>query len=243
MSAIYALNFFAKLLAACLVMAVAWAMPTWYGGALVAAAVLALLIGARVPGLAAYLRGIALLVVLVVASWCLNLWLQGLSLAEALPIALRMAARLVATTGAFFFVMETTSPGAILAASSAARLPPMVTLVLSLTFGMIPMLREEFARIADAQRARGMEIDGVAFPVRIRYAIARGVPLLVQSIRMAHAISINLALSGFDTGRKRTTWRAVGLLVEQRLPAATPADAPRTHNPAKPAEPAEKGST
>jgi energy-coupling factor transport system permease protein len=218
MRVLYELNFFAKLLAACLVMALAWSMPGWASGWIVALGVLALLVVARVPGLPAYLKGIALLVVLVVASWCLNLWLQGLTLGEALLIALRMAARLVATTGAFFFVMETTSPGAILAACSAARLPPLATLVLSLTFGMIPMLREEFARIADAQRARGMEIDGVAFPVRVRYAVARGVPLLVQAIRMAHAISLNLALSGFDTERKRTTWRRVGLLVERRLP-------------------------
>lgn len=224
MKALYHLNFFVKLAAASIVMAVAWLMPGWVAGWLVAAAVLALLVAARVPGLRAYLKGVALLVALVTLSWCLNLWLQGLTLAEALPIALRMAARLVATTGAFFFVMETTSPGAILAACSAARLHPMATLVLSLTFGMIPMLREEFERIADAQRARGMEIDGVPFHTRLRYALARGVPLLVQAVRMAHAISVALAVYGFDPGRKRTTWREVGLFVDHRLPV-TPAPA------------------
>jgi energy-coupling factor transport system permease protein len=113
--------------------------------------------------------------------------------------------------------METSTPGSILAAASAARLPPMVTLVLSLTFGIIPMLREDFERIADAQRARGMAIDDVSFPMRLRFALARGVPLLVQAIRMAHAISLSLAIYGFDTKRKRTTWRNVGLLVESRL--------------------------
>jgi energy-coupling factor transport system permease protein len=34
---------------------------------------------------------------------------------------------------------------------------------------------------------------------------------------MAHAISLSLAIYGFDTKRKRTTWRNVGLLVESRL--------------------------
>jgi energy-coupling factor transport system permease protein len=62
-----------------------------------------------------------------------------------------------------------------------------------------------------------MEIDDVSFPMRLRFALARGVPLLVQAIRMAHAISLSLAIYGFDTKRKRTTWRNVGLLVESRL--------------------------
>ena len=133
-------------------------------------------------------------------------------------MAAGMAARLVTTTAAFYFVMETSTPGSILAACSAARLPPVVTLVLSLTFGIIPMLREDFQRIADAQRARGMEIDDVPFYTRLRYSLARGVPLLVQAVRMAHAISLSLAINGFDMRRKRTTWRHVGLLVEPTLP-------------------------
>ncbi|WP_412474943.1 energy-coupling factor transporter transmembrane component T (plasmid) [Rhizobium sp. WW22] len=128
-----------------------------------------------------------------------------------------MAARLVTTTAAFYFVMETSSPGEILAAASAARLPSIATLVLSLTFGVIPMLRDDFERIADAQRSRGMEIDDVGLPTKLRFALARGIPLLVQAIRMAHAISFSLTLSGYDLKHKRTTWREVGLMVEQRL--------------------------
>jgi energy-coupling factor transport system permease protein len=177
----------------------------------------AFLVLVKVPGLRGYLKGAVLLTLLVMASWILNLVLQGVAFVDTLPIAAGMAARLVTTTAAFYFVMETSTPGSILAAASAARLPPMVTLVLSLTFGIIPMLREDFERIADAQRARGMEIDDVSFPMRLRFALARGVPLLVQAIRMAHAISLSLAIYGFDTKRKRTTWRNVGLLVESRL--------------------------
>ena len=42
-------------------------------------------------------------------------------------------------------------------------------------------------------------------------------PLLVQAIRMAHAISLSLSIYGFDLRRNRTTWRNVGLMVERRL--------------------------
>lgn len=210
-------NFFLKLAAAFLVMLVAWMVPGWQFGVPLAIASVAFLAVVQVPGLRAYLKGASLLVVLVVASWLANLILQGQSLADASTIATGMAARLVTTTAAFYFVMETSSPGSILAAASAARLPPVVTLVLSLTFGIIPMLREDFERIADAQRARGMEIDDVPLVTRLRFALARGVPLLVQAIRMAHAISISLSIYGFDMKRKRTTWRNVGLLVEPKL--------------------------
>lgn len=211
------LNFFAKLAIACLLMAAAWVATTAWLATAIAAGVLFTLAAVRVPGFRGYLKGAAILTVLVVASWLLNLTLQGVPPAQATDTAIRMAARLVATTGAFFFVMETSTPGAILAACSAARLPPKATLVLALMFGMVPMLRREFEHIADAQRARGLDIDVAPFHLRLRFALARGVPLLVQAVRMAHAISVSLALSGYDTGRKRTTWRRVGILVEDVL--------------------------
>jgi len=218
MKRIHDVNFFVKLAGAFAVMLVAWLVPDWRFGVPLAAFSVAFLSVTQVPGLRGYLKGAALLMLLVMASWIANLLLQGLPLTDALPIAAGMAARLVTTTAAFYFVMETSTPGSILAAASAARLPPIVTLVLSLTFGIIPMLREDFERIGDAQRARGMEIDDVSLPVRLRFALARGVPLLVQAIRMAHAISLSLSIYGFDMSRKRTTWRNVGLLVEPRLP-------------------------
>jgi energy-coupling factor transport system permease protein len=217
MKIFYDLNFFVKLAAAFLVMLAAWLVPGWKYGLPLALVTVGFLVLVKVPGLRGYLKGAVLLTLLVMASWILNLVLQGMAFVDTLPVAAGMAARLVTTTAAFYFVMETSTPGSILAAASAARLPPMVTLVLSLTFGIIPMLREDFERIADAQRARGMEIDDVSFPMRLRFALARGVPLLVQAIRMAHAISLSLAIYGFDTKRKRTTWRNVGLLVESRL--------------------------
>jgi len=218
MNALKELNFFLKLAVGLAVMAVSWAVRGPWPALAVAAVVLAVIAAARLPGLRGYLKGVAILSALVVVTWTVNLVLQGATPIDAVLTAVRMAARLVATTGAFYFIMETSSPGAILAAASAARLPGMVTLVLTLVFGLIPMLRDEFERIADAQRARGMEIDGVPLPVRLRYALARGVPLLVQAIRMAQAISTGLAVSGFDPAVRRTTWRKVGLRVEPRLP-------------------------
>jgi energy-coupling factor transport system permease protein len=218
MKRLYELNFFIKLAGAFLVMLAAWLVDHPLPSVGIALLVVAVLWACHVPGVAGYSKGAAILVAMVLVTWSINMGLQGVPFAEIVPVALHRAARLVATTGAFFFVMETSTPGSILAAASALRLPPMATLVLSLTFGIIPMLRDEFERIADAQRARGMEIDGVPFYTRLRYALARGIPLLVQGVRMAHAISTSLAVNGFDATTKRTTWRHVGVTVEPRLP-------------------------
>jgi len=214
MTHLHALNFFVKLAGAFAVMTTAWLVPGWHYGVPLALACLAALWLLRVPRLRGYLKGAGLLTSMVMVSWMVNLWFQGVAPEVALPMSLASAARLVTTTAAFYFVMETSTPGSVLAACSSARLPPVVTLVLSLTFGIVPMLRDEFERIGDAQRARGMEIDDVGFVTRLRFALARGVPLLVQAVRMAHAISFSLAIYGFDLSRKRTTWRQVGLLVE-----------------------------
>lgn len=217
MTRLHDLNFFVKLTFAFAMMTVAWFAPNWQYGVPFALLCLFGLWVTKVPKLRSYLKGAGLLTVMVIASWMVNLLLQGTAPLDALGIAAKMAARLVATTALFYFVMETSSPGAILAACSAARLPAIVTLVLSLTFGIIPMLRDEFERIADAQRARGMEIDNVGLVKKLRFALARGVPLLVQAIRNAHAISFSLTLYGFDLSRKRTTWREVGLMVEPHM--------------------------
>ncbi len=219
MSRLHDLNFFLKLALASLVMMAAWLVRSPPASLLLMVAVLGLLAAMRLPGLPGYLKGSAILLALVTATWWINLTIQGEPAVAAWWTAVRMAARLVTTTAAFFFVMETSSAGAILAAATAARLPPMAALCLALVFGLIPMLREEFERIADAQRARGLEIDDVPLPVRLRYGLARGVPLLVQGLRMAQAISLSLAVSGFDRRGRRTTWRNVGAWVESRLPS------------------------
>lgn len=225
MSRIHDLNFFVKLGGAFALMLAAWLVPDWrYGIGLMTVTVL-FLSRLKIPSFAGYLKGAMILVCMVIASWMLNLTLQGMEWRAALAVSVKMAARLVTTTASFWFVMETTTPGAILAACSAARLPSVATLVLSLTFGIIPMLRDEFARIGDAQRARGLEIDDVGTLTKIRYALARGVPLLVQAIRIAYAISFSLSIYGYDLKRRRSTWRRVGLMVEPRMTWPVPRSA------------------
>lgn len=211
-------NFFAKCLGATLITIVAWLARDFLEAGIVAAVTLLILAGCRLPQAGSFYRISVLLFFMVGGTWTLNFMLQGMDWQPAILEAIRMAFRLIATTGSFFIAIETTSAGALLAACAAARLNGTLTLMLVLVVGMIPLIREEYSRIADTQRARGLELDKGPILRRIRYALAKGIPLMVQTFRMAEAISLTLHLYGFDAKTNRTSWREIGLIaMETRL--------------------------
>jgi energy-coupling factor transport system permease protein len=88
-------------------------------------------------------------------------------------------------------------------------------LVLVLVVGMIPLIREEFQNIGETQRARGLELDRGPIFKRVLHALARGVPLMVQTYRMAEMIALALSIYGFDPQLRRTSWRDIGWLTIQ----------------------------
>ena len=93
MTRLHELNFFIKLGVAFIIMLAAWFAPDWRFGVPLALVCLVLLWGLRVPGLRGYIKGAALLTGMVMVSWMINLWLQGLSTPEALSVAAAMASR------------------------------------------------------------------------------------------------------------------------------------------------------
>jgi energy-coupling factor transport system permease protein len=208
-------NVFAKLAVAALVTVLAWFVHTPLVEAALAAAMLLVLLDCRLPQTRGFLRLSLLVFSMATASWLVNFLLHGQPIGVALAQSLLLALRLIVTTTCFYIAVETTSAGALLAACSAARLPGSATLVLLLIVGMIPLLREEYHRIGDTQRIRGLDVDRGPILARVRHALARGVPLLVQSYRAAEAVSLALSLYGFDPRQKRTTWREVSWLFVQ----------------------------
>ena len=159
---------------------------------------------------------------LVTVSWTINFVVRGVPVAAAMSEALRLALRILTTTGSFFVAVETTSAGALAAACCKFRIPARATLSIILVVGVIPLLREEFRLIGETQRARGLELDRGPIWRRARYALARGVPLMVQTYRMAEAISLGMSLHGFDLETRRTTWREVGwFTVDSHFPVTT----------------------
>jgi energy-coupling factor transport system permease protein len=209
------INPFVKLLAALVLSTCGWLAGSAVAAGLVAAAVLAIVVASRLPQTGGYLKLMALVGGLVTLSWTLSFVWNGAPLATAVDDALRMAFRLIATTGSFFVAVETTSAGTLLAACCRLRLPGTLTLVVVLVIGMIPLMEEEFQNIGETQRARGLELDRGPILKRVVHALARGVPLMVQTYRMAEMIALALSIYGFDPRIRRTTWRDIGLLTIQ----------------------------
>jgi energy-coupling factor transport system permease protein len=208
-------NPFVKLVAALVLSSLGWVAGSAVAAGAVAAMVLAVVTACRLPQTVGYLRLMALVGALVTLSWSFSFAWNGAALASAVDDALRMAFRLIATTGSFFVAIETTSAGTLLAACSRLKMPGSVTLVLVLVIGMIPLMREEFQNIGETQRARGLELDRGPLVKRIVYALARGVPLMVQTYRMAEMIALALSIYGFDPRIARTSWRDIGWLTIQ----------------------------
>lgn len=209
------INPFVKLLVALVLSSLGWVAGSAVATGVVAAIVLAVVIACRLPQTGGYLKLMALVGGLVTLSWTVSFVWNGASFSTAIDDAFRMAFRLIATTGSFFVAIETTSAGSLLAACSRLRLPGSLTLVLVLVIGMIPLMREEFQNIGETQRARGLELDRGPLAKRILYALARGVPLMVQTYRMAEMIALALSIYGFDPKIARTTWRDIGWLTIQ----------------------------
>jgi energy-coupling factor transport system permease protein len=209
------INPFVKLAVAAALTAGGWAAYDALTAGIVAAVVLAIVVACRLPQARGYFKIVGLVGALVTLSWTLSFAFNGMPLISAVDAALRLAFRLIATTGSFFVAVETTSAGALLAASSRLRLPGTATLVLVLVVGMIPLMREEFQNIGETQRARGLELDRGPILKRILHALARGVPLMVQTYRMAEMIALALSIYGFDPRLQRTSWRDIGWLTIQ----------------------------
>ncbi|WP_072395423.1 energy-coupling factor transporter transmembrane component T [Hyphomicrobium sp. CS1GBMeth3] len=208
-------NPFAKLFAAVLLTTAGWLTPNAVSAGALAFAVIVFIAACRLPQAKGYFKIAALVGSIVTVSWLISFLAGGASLADAADHALRLAFRLIVTTGSFFIAIETSSAGTLLAACGRARLPGMFTLVLVLIVGMIPLMREEFQNIGETQRARGLELDRGPILKRVLYALARGVPLMVQTFRMAESIALALSIYGFDPKVKRTSWRDVRLLTVQ----------------------------
>jgi energy-coupling factor transport system permease protein len=209
------INPFVKLAAALVLSSLGWFAGSAVAAGAVAAITMAAVIACRLPQTTGYLKLMALVGGLVTLSWTVSFVWNGAPIAAAIDDALRMAFRLIATTGSFFVAIETTSAGALLAACSRLRLPGQLTLVLVLVVGMIPLMREELQNIGETQRARGLELDRGPLTKRIVYALARGVPLMVQTYRMAEMIALALSIYGFDPKIARTSWRDIGWLTIQ----------------------------
>jgi energy-coupling factor transport system permease protein len=92
------------------------------------------------------------------------------------------------------------------------HIPYKAAFALSLSFRLVPTLLEAASTVLEAQRARGLSMEGRNIVKRLLSYVPLLVPVFMLSLRRMHLLSFALELRGFGA-RKRTfyrTWRMRG---------------------------------
>jgi energy-coupling factor transport system permease protein len=158
---------------------------------------------------------LGILIVLVLILRLSHLWfnfLKGLGfavltffliawLAFDLQTGIVSGLRLLTIGGVFFLFFQTTPPESLSNALLKMGLPYPFTFVLSASMQFIPVLIHRARNIRDAQRARGIPIEGGLRS--ILYLPAFAGPLLVQSFKFADELAEAMEARGFGISGRR----------------------------------------
>ena len=122
-------------------------------------------------------------------------------LAFDLPTAAVSGLRLLAIGTAFFLFFQTTSPEALSNALLQMGVPYPFAFVLSASMQFVPVLVRRLGNIRDAQRARGIPIEG-GLSLLIHLPALAG-PLLIQAFKFADELAEAMEARGFGIPGRR----------------------------------------
>lgn len=209
----------AKLLATLFLLVAAFAVESWPGYAVLAAALFLVALYGRIPvgRLAGAVRGVGFLLLFTVVVN--GLFTPGESVARLGPLALTgrglargtaLGMRLVLIVSATTLLTAVTKPldlahglGWLLRPLRAVRLPVSeLAMVTSIALRFIPVLSAEAERIRLAQKARGIEIGDT--PLSRATSLAPViVPLFAGALRQAEELGLALEARGYVPGKPR----------------------------------------
>jgi energy-coupling factor transport system permease protein len=122
-------------------------------------------------------------------------------LAFDLPTAVISALRLLAMGTVFFLFFQTTPPEALSNALLKMGVPYPFAFVLSASMQFVPVLVRRLGNIRDAQRARGIPIEG-GLSLLIHLPALAG-PLLIQAFKFADELAEAMEARGFGIPGRR----------------------------------------
>lgn len=122
--------------------------------------------------------------------------------------AVRIALRLLVVTGVASWFAGTTEAEAFEAALARLGVPWSFAFLLSLTVRLVPAMGHRFRVVEEAQRSRGLSIEG-GFLARLRARIPMFVPFLSAVIRYGYELGDALTARGFDRIERRTAYVTV----------------------------------
>jgi energy-coupling factor transport system permease protein len=125
---------------------------------------------------------------------------QPAAMARAASLGLRLA--LMVASGVVF--LATTRVEDFAHGLRALGLPYRVAFALTLAFRLVPTFVASGRAVAEAQRARGLDLDHGGIVTRMRRYTPLVVPMFLTSVRRADRLAAALETRGFGSGEKRT---------------------------------------
>lgn len=98
----------------------------------------------------------------------------------------------------------TTSIDGLIAGLVRARVPYKLAFILSATLRFFPMLLVDVRSIIDAQRMRGLAVEHMSLPGRIRVYARLAVPLILGAMTKSQQLEVVLQAKAFSGSRDRT---------------------------------------
>ena len=118
--------------------------------------------------------------------------------------SLTMTVRFIVLVESFSVFFLTTSPDRLSLALEQSHVPYELCFAFTTAVRFVPVLAEEAQTIMDAQKARGLELEGGNFIKRVRNYIPILIPLIVNAIRRSLELAEAMESRAWGSSERRT---------------------------------------
>ncbi|WP_309493717.1 energy-coupling factor transporter transmembrane component T [Candidatus Hecatella orcuttiae] len=122
-----------------------------------------------------------------------------------LDFSIAMALRFLILISSFSIFFLTTAPDDFSLAVQKARIPFDVSFALTMAMRFVPVLAAEARSIADAQRSRGLELEGRNLLRRAKNYLPILIPLVANSLRRSMELAEAMESRGYGVKKQRTS--------------------------------------
>jgi energy-coupling factor transport system permease protein len=152
------------------------------------------------------MKGSAMFAVIIFGMNLLTLYFYGSyeSLSAVIERSLALTVRFMVLIESFSVFFLTTSPDLLGLALEQSHVPYELCFAFTTAVRFVPVLADEAQTIMDAQKARGLELEGGNFVRKIRNYIPILIPLIVNAIRRSLELAETMESRAWGATKNRT---------------------------------------
>jgi energy-coupling factor transport system permease protein len=152
------------------------------------------------------MKGSAMFAIIIFGMNLLTLYFYGSyeSLSAVIERSLALTVRFMVLIESFSVFFLTTSPDLLGLALEQSHVPYELCFAFTTAVRFVPVLADEAQTIMDAQKARGLELEGGNFVKKIRNYIPILIPLIVNAIRRSLELAETMESRAWGATKNRT---------------------------------------